>query len=173
MLAGFAAGGLFSAELAACALASITLQEVATKGVGEALQDTAVWAALLGMVAFTSGLAHRAALDSARQQRLAQDRVSMLAEANSLLFALQRVAQTLPASLDLDEVLDSTISRVDGLLHSDVIVVLLFDRSGVATPIRVHGIDQLPEFPFEELPAGLRDAVGAPRPVRREHRPIG
>ena len=114
MLAGFAAGWLFSAELAACAVASITLQEAATKGVANALQDAAVWAALLGMVAFTSGLAHRAALDSARQQRLAQDRVSMLAEANSLLFALQRVAQTLPASLDLDEVLDSTISASTG-----------------------------------------------------------
>ena len=33
---------------------------------------------------------------------------SRLADANALLFALHRVAQTLPGSLDLDEVLDST-----------------------------------------------------------------
>ncbi len=168
MLAGFAAGWLFSIELAACAIASITLQDIATGSVTTGLQDAAVWAALLGMVAFTSGLAHRSALDSARQQRLAQDRVSMLAEANSLLFALQRVAQTLPASLDLDEVLESTISRVDGLMDSDAVVVMLFDRSGVATPIRVRGTDNLPELPFDELPAALREAVTSPRPVRRQ-----
>ena len=168
MLAGFAAGWLFSSELAACAVATITLQDVIVNDAHTALQHAAVWTALLGMVAFTSGLAHRSALDSARQQRLAQDRVSMLAEANSLLFALQRVAQTLPASLDLDEVLDSTVSRVDGLMDSDIVVVMLFDRSGVATAIRMRGLEQLAEFPFDELPAALRDAVGAPRPVRRE-----
>jgi signal transduction histidine kinase len=168
MLAGFAAGWLFSSELAACAIATVTLQAVIADGVGAALQAAAVWTALLGMVAFTSGLAHRSALDSARQQRLAQDRVSMLAEANSLLFALQRIAQTLPASLDLDEVLDSTVSRVDGLMDSDLVVIMLFDRSGVATAIRMRGLERLPEFPFDELPGALRDAVGSPRPVRRE-----
>ncbi|MFT3855375.1 MAG: histidine kinase [Ilumatobacteraceae bacterium] len=168
MLAGFAAGWLFSTELAACAVATITLQDVVTHGFRNGLQDAAVWTALLGMVAFTSGLAHRSALDGARQQRLAQDRVSMLAEANSLLFALQRVAQTLPASLDLDEVLDSTVSRVDGLMESDIVVIMLFDRSGVATAIRMRGLERLPEFPFDELPSALRDAVSSPRPVHRE-----
>lgn len=168
MLAGFAAGWLFSTELAACAIVTITVKDIVDAGVVDGLQNAAVWAALLGMVAFTSGLAHRSALDSARQQRLAQDRVSMLAEANSLLFALQRVAQTLPASLDLDEVLDSTVARVDGLMESDVVVIMLFDRSGVATAIRMRGLEQLSEFPFDELPTALRDAVSSPRPVRRE-----
>jgi len=168
MLAGFAAGWLFSVELAACAIVSITLQDIAVHGAEASLKDVAVWSALLGLVAFTSGLAHRSALDSARQQRLAQDRVSMLAEANSLLFALQRVAQTLPASLDLDEVLESTIARVDGLMDSDAVVVMLFDRSGVATPIRMRGRDSQAELPFDELPAALREAVTSPRPVRRD-----
>jgi signal transduction histidine kinase len=143
MLAGFAAGWLFSAELAAGAVVAITLQHVASDTLSRGVQDGAVWAALLGMVAFTSGLAHQAALDSARQQQLAQDRVSMLAEANSLLFSLQRVAQTLPASLDLDEVLDSTLARIESLVDSDAVAVMLFDRTGLATP-----------------------AIGSPRPVR-------
>ncbi len=166
MLAGFAAGWLFSAELATCAVAAITLQHVTTSSVSQGLPEGAVWAALLGMVAFTSGLAHRAALDSVRQRQLAHDRVSMLAEANSLLFSLQRVAQTLPASLDLDEVLDSTLARVESLVHSDVVAVMLFDRNGLATPIRMLGLEHLPEYPFGELPSGLEDAVGSPRPVR-------
>lgn len=166
MVAGFAAGWLFSAELAAGAVVMITLRHTDGAGVVQGMRDGAVWAALLGMVAFTSGLAHRAALDSARQHQVAQARVSMLAEANSLLFSLQRVAQTLPASLDLDEVLDSTLARVESLVDSDAVAVMLFDRTGLATPIRMRGLEHLPEYEFADLPPGLQAAVGSPRPVR-------
>lgn len=71
MLAGFAAGGAFSAQLAVAAVAVVTVQHVPNVGVRQGLQDGALWVGLLGLVAFTSGLAHRAAHDAARQQRFA------------------------------------------------------------------------------------------------------
>lgn len=65
-----------------------------------------------------------------RQHSLALDRLGRLSDANALLFALHRVAQSLPSSLDLDEVLDSTSRRVQDLFTYDVAAVLLFDETG-------------------------------------------
>src|SRR5262249_9578772 len=50
-----------------------------------------------------------------------------LAEANALLFSLHRVAQALPASLDLGEVLDSTMARLHDLFDAEVITIILRD----------------------------------------------
>ena len=69
MLAGFAAGAMYSVYVAAIAVVVTTVQYVGDVGVRTGLQDGALWAGLLGLVAFTSGLAHRAAADAARQQQ--------------------------------------------------------------------------------------------------------
>ncbi len=167
MLAGFAAGGVFSAQLAVAAVAVITVQHVPNVGVRQGLQDGALWVGLLGLVAFTSGLAHRAAHDAARQQQVALDRVSRLAEANSLLFALQRVAQTLPASLDIEEVLDSTIGRLRSMVRHDQLVVYLVDlATRRVTPVRTHGIDSARTYPLDRLPSGLRQSAESLKTIR-------
>jgi signal transduction histidine kinase len=167
MLAGFAAGGAFSAQVAAVAVAIITVQHVPNVGVRDGLQDGAVWVGLLGLVAFTSGLAHRAAHEAARQQQVALDRVSRLAEANSLLFALQRVAQTLPASLDLEEVLDSTVGRLRSMVRHDLLAVYLVDPiTRRATPARTHGTDTARPYHLDRLPQVLRQAVDSTKTVR-------
>lgn len=167
MLAGFAGGGAFSAQLAGVVVAVITVQHVPTVGVRHGLQDGALWVGLLGLVAFTSGLAHRAAHDTARQQQVALVRVSRLAEANSLLFALQRVAQTLPASLDLEEVLDSTVGRLRTMVSHDILVVYLVDtNTRKVTPARTHGINGAPSYPLDHLPGGLRQSAESPKTVR-------
>jgi len=167
MLAGFAAGGVLSAQLAATSIVAVTAQFVPTAGARTALQDGALWAGLLGLVGFTSGLAHRAAHDAARQQQVALDRVSRLAEANSLLFALQRVAQTLPASLDLDDVLDSTVGRLRSMVRHDVMAVYLIDdQVGQALPARSHGIERPRVYELDALPRGLRLASESHKTVR-------
>lgn len=167
MLAGFAAGGILSAEISIASVVTVSAQFVPDAGVRTAMQDGALWAGLLALVAFTSGLAHRAAYDAARQQQVALDRVSRLAEANSLLFSLQRVAQTLPASLDLDEVLDSTVSRLRSMVQHDVLVVYLLDEQhGVVDPVRIHGIADPPVYTLEQLPRGLRQAADSHKTVR-------
>jgi len=167
MLGGFAAGGVFSAQLAGAVVAVITVQHVPTVGVRQGLQDGALWVGLLGLVSFTSGLAHRAAHDTARQQQVALDRVSRLAEANSLLFALQRVAQTLPASLDLEEVLDSTVGRLRTMVSHDLLVVYLVDSSTRSViPARTHGINSARSYPLDQLPGALRQSAESPKTIR-------
>ncbi len=167
MLAGFAGGGAFSAQLAGAVVVVITVQHVPNVGVRQGLEDGSLWVGLLALVAFTSGLAHRAAHDTARQQQVALDRVSRLAEANSLLFALQRVAQTLPASLDLEEVLDSTVGRLRTMVNHDLLVVYVVDASNRSvTPARTLGVNGAPSYPLEQLPAGLRRSAESPKTIR-------
>lgn len=167
MLAGFAAGGFFSAQLAVAAIAAITAKHVNEVGLTTGVRDGLLWTGLLGLVAFTSGLTHRAGLEAARQQQLALDRVSRLAEANSLLFSLQRVAQTLPASLDLDDVLDSTVQRMQAMVRHDALSVFLVNATDRAVePIRALGFTPPPSFQLDRLPEGLRAAMDSPRTVR-------
>ncbi len=174
LLAGFASGAVFSAYASAAAVAVVTVQHTANVGTRPGLQDGALWAALLGLVAFTSGLAHRAALDAARQQQVAYDRVSKLAEANSLLFALQRVAQTLPASLDLDDVLDSTIGRMRTMVRHDALTVFVADTTTQRmVPARSHGIELPRAFALDKLPHGMQTAMASPKTVRIDRLPAG
>ncbi len=82
---------------------------------------------LLILISIVSGYGRRISGEADRERDLALDRLSRLADANALLFSLHRVAQSLPASLDMSDVLDSTVSRLRGLVDFDSIIILLFD----------------------------------------------
>jgi signal transduction histidine kinase len=126
------------------------------------------------VVAFTAGLSQRAAIDAARQKEAALQRVNRLSEANSLLFALQRVAQSMPASLDLDDVIDSTISRITSLVPSDSLSLYLFDETdGRLDLFRNSGTTALPQIMLSSAPAMVRAAIDAPRTVRIPDLPAG
>jgi len=167
MLAGFAAGTTFAAQLAGGTVIVVSVQHILQDGARAGLQASVLWASLLGLVAFASGLSHRAAVDAARQQRLALVRVSRLAEANSLLFALQRLAQTMPASLDLDEVVDSTFGRIEAIMPADsVSLYLLDDAQEQLVLYRNRGSMARSTVALPDVPASLRSALEAPRTIR-------
>jgi signal transduction histidine kinase len=166
MLAGFAIGAAYSAAVSATAVVFTTAPHIAEVGKGTGLRDGAIWAALLCVVAYTTGLARRAALDSARQQAAALDKVSHLAEANSLLFALQKVAQSMPASLDLEDVLDSSVGRLRSMVRHDSIAVYLVDSAtGRLVLARSSGGRPGTAFPMDALPDALQLAVEAAKPI--------
>lgn len=166
MLAGFAAGPLFSAQLGLCTVAAISLEHFTTDNAVVGLSRGGVWAAFIGLAVLVSGFVQRSALDVARRQRNTQERLASLTEANALLFELQRVALLMPSSLDLDEVLDSTVERIQDLIAADSVAVLLLDHTGVATPVRTVGIEMPQEYDITELPAQWAAAMASPRPVR-------
>ncbi|MEO6124155.1 MAG: histidine kinase [Ilumatobacteraceae bacterium] len=167
MLASFVAGTSFSFELVAGGVAVITLQHIREVGVERALLDAALWIGLLALVTVTSGASHRTAQAGATQQQATLDRVGRLAEANVLLFSLQRVAQTLPASLDLDEVLDSTVTRVQSLIdHSMLTVFLRGEVAGQMEPVRVTGYSSIGPLSETGMPSTLAEALLAPKTVQ-------
>ena len=167
MVAGLAAGSVFAAQLITASVVVVTVQYVNEAGFEPGLRDAAMWAGLLGVVAFTTGLSQRAAAEAARQKEAALQRVNRLSEANSLLFALQRVAQSMPASLDLDDVIDSTLSRVTALVPSDSLSLYLFDETdGRLDLFRNTGAPARTQIALSSTPPMVRAAIDAPRTVR-------
>ncbi len=174
MVAGFAAGTGFALQSMAAAVAAVTVQHLATVDVGDGTQDAALWAGVLGVVAFTSGLTQRASADAARQQHAALERVNRLSEANSLLFALQRVAQSMPASLDLDDIADTTLKRVRSLVPADTVSLYLGnDAERTLEVFRNSGSATATTISLEQPPSTIRSAIDAPRTLRLTTMPVG
>ena len=121
------------------------------------------------LVALVAGYARRISGEADRQQSLALDRLGRLADANALLFSLHRVAQTLPASLDLDEVLDSTMGRLRDLFEFEAAAVLLYDETdrGWVTARREAARASRLDSTTNELPPALVLAIGEQRDDRR------
>ncbi len=94
---------------------------------GYSVQAGGRWAAELLLVAFLAGYTRRIFGEAERRHSQALDRIGQLNEANELLVSLHRVAQSLPASLDLNQVLASTLSRLRDLIECDVVGILLCD----------------------------------------------
>ena len=129
MTIGFVSGfvaGVASAVVAGLAVAvpyHLDLQVLSV----ESLRTTGQWAMELLLVGVLAGYARRLFGEVREQQTATLDRMSQLTEANELLVSLHRVAQSLPASLDLQQVLASTVGRLRSLIDCDVVAVLLHD----------------------------------------------
>ena len=120
IVAGFARGfGFAIASASGAAAVSIPYLFGATENDHAHPQFSAEWASSCCSWPLVAGYARRISGEAERQHSLALDRLGRLADANALLFSLHRVTQTLPASLDLDEVLDTTISRLRDLFDFD------------------------------------------------------
>lgn len=87
------------------------------------------WTLFLSLVGVMAGYARRILGEARTTQTLAMTRVAKLSDANRLLTSLHSVAQALPASLDLDEVLDSMVARLRGLFSYDAAALLLLDET--------------------------------------------
>jgi signal transduction histidine kinase len=164
MLAGFSRGSVFAARLTLVCAAIVSAQHLLldANNVSDGIRDCAAWIAVTSFVAVTSGVARQVSREAGRQQSLALDRLGRLAEANALLFSLHRVAQTLPASLDLDEVLDSSITRLRDLVEFDSVTVLLYEESdGSWVPVRRKGNRDQLTLDAETLPGPLQRALEA------------
>ncbi len=161
VVAGFARGFGFGLRIAIGAGSAISLAQALRPGYeSQDLRISLQWSAVLLLVGVVAGYARRISGEADRQHSLALDRLDRLSDANALLFSLHRVAQTLPASLDLADVLDTTVTRLRGLVDFDSVAVLVFDdtdaswqvirREGAALPNRL-GPTELPKPLMEAM----------------------
>lgn len=129
-VAGFAAGFGTAFRLATASAVAIGVPMlVYTDQTADDTQLVVQWTVELLLVALVSGYARRISGDADVRHSEALDRMDRLADANALLVSLHNVAQDLPASLDLDEVLDSTIARLRQLIDLDSAAILLREDS--------------------------------------------
>ncbi|MBS1836448.1 MAG: GAF domain-containing sensor histidine kinase [Actinobacteria bacterium] len=166
-IAGLARGFGFSIRIAIVTVLTVSFPYILESAdQQEAFLQSATWSGIVMLVAIVAGYARRISGEAARERELAMDRLSRLSDANALLFSLHRVTQTLPASLDLGDVLDSTLSRMKSLVSYDSVAVLLFDETdGHWEVVRHQGLHVSSRLGPTELPAGLLRTIAENRPV--------
>jgi signal transduction histidine kinase len=163
--AGFARGYAFALELST--VTSVVLGVWFDKKFNThpqpsyAVTLSAAWLALFLLVSLVSSYSRHVLEENARQQTLTLDRLGRLAEANKLLFQLNTIAQTLPSSLDMGEVLDSTIAQLRDLIDFDAITILLLEDSDRTwVPVREVGNPDQTSLTTSQLPPVLIRALG-------------
>ena len=152
------ARGLYAFAATALIVAAITLADLAR---GQELTgDASQWSVELLLVSLIAGYARRILGESEEERNRNLNRIGQLADANALLFSLHRVAQSLPASLDLDEALDATMGRLHDLFDFDAAALLVLDDTDGSWLVARRERMRLPgRITTEELPRPLQRAV--------------
>lgn len=134
----------------------------------EAASLTVQWTTELLLVAAVAGYARRFSVEVTARHHRDLDRIERLAEANTLLTSLHEVAQALPASLDLDEALDSVVARAKTFCDVRTVVVLMAEEGGSAWTIGRQSGSRLPaRLERDALPISLAAMADAPMGSRR------
>lgn len=167
MVAGFARGFGFALRVSITACLAIGIPFLLVDGAGvDQVRTTAQWTVELILVALIAGYARRVTGEADRAHSLALDRLGRLADANTLLYSLHRVAQSLPASLDLEEVLDTTMGRLRDLFAFDAATILLLDETDQSwVVVRWDGPRPTSSFRTDQLPRPLREALVLRHPL--------
>ena len=160
-IAGFARGYGFALRIGVASALAVSLPTVLGPDVTtETVKVCGTWSGMLLLISIVAGYGRRVSGEADRERDLALDRLSRLADANALLYSLHRVAQTLPQSLDMSDVLDSTVGRLRGLIDFDSLVILLFDDTdGHWAVVRKEGCNLPNRLGPTDLPPGLRNAI--------------
>lgn len=158
LVGGFGAGLVAAAavSLAVAVPYHLDLQALSVAS----LRTTGQWTMELLLVGVLAGYTRRLFGEVREQHSATLDRMSQLNEANELLVSLHRVAQSLPASLDLQQALTSTVNRLRGLIDCDVVAVLLHDdATGMWTVPASEGAALPRTIQPADLPRPLVDAT--------------
>ena len=160
-VAGLARGFGFSFRVAVVTILAVSFVFVdQASNPREALVRAASWAGIIMLVAIIAGYTRRISGVADRDRELTLDRLDKLSDANDLLFSLHQVTQTLPASLDMGEVLDTTLQRLHSLVSFESAAVLLFDETDAHWDVVRHeGLHIPTRLGPTDLPLGLRKAL--------------
>jgi signal transduction histidine kinase len=143
------------------------MQILDTSDTGTAGQIAVVFLLCGALGAFTRNLI--ADIESHRAAAIGQ--AADLATANELLVSLHGLAQTLPASFDLREVVDSTRLRLRSLVRFSALVVLVRDDAQSVWTVELAEGVRLPSYMGDhDLPQPLQRALTSSHPVIIEDR---
>lgn len=160
-VAGFLSGFAVSLRLAVATSVAVGLPwilEAADRS--DAGGTTLQWTAEILLVAIVTSYARRITSDVDESRSEALDRLGRLGDANDLLYSLHEVAQDLPSSLDLDEVLDSTIGRLRDLIDLEVAAIVLLEETDQSWQVVRRFGGKVPAAMTDaQLPGPLRQAA--------------
>lgn len=168
IIAGLAGGWL--PALGTCSATVLAVATADALGAGSPAREASQWVVELVLVSLIAGYARFLLGENEEERTRNLSRIGQLADANALLFSLHRVAQSLPASLDLDEALDTTMGRLRELIDFDAAAVLMLDDTdGTWSVARREGIRVPGRLTTEELPRGLQRAAALRTIVREDN----
>lgn len=165
-VAGFGGGAPFSLPTASACVLAVGLPYHLAGGDEASARLTIQWAGELGLVAMVTGYARRLTLTASAETSVFIGRLRQLSEANRLLLQLHHVATTLPMSLDLNETLDSSATRLRELFDPDVIVILVRDDLTAWSAVASSGVQLGTQMTEADLPPVLRESLTS-RSTRR------
>lgn len=161
VVAGFAGGFRMALRIGGAMTVSLTIVGFAvTEWTPDRMSVAIQWSTLLLLTAVIAGYGRRISGEATRQHSETLDRVTQLSDANTLLFNLHRLTQTLPASLDQTEVLDSSLLKLRGLLDFDRALFLLYEESDRTWLVgRQQSLGVSGTMDPAHMPAGARSAI--------------
>jgi signal transduction histidine kinase len=161
IVAGFARGFGFALRVGIATSTAVSIAFITRPDFDRTdFRITVQWSVIMILVAIIAGYTRRISGEADRQRTLALDRLTRLSDANALLFSLHRVAQSLPASLDMNEVLDTTMARLRGLLDFSAVAILIFDDTDANWQVlRREGLSLPARLGPTELPPTLKRAL--------------
>jgi signal transduction histidine kinase len=169
-LAGFSRGFGFGVRIAALAILTVMVPWM-IRGIADHddLRRSAQWAGEIVLVALVAAYARRISGEADERRIAALDRLGRLSDANVLLFQLHKVTQTLPASLDLTDVLDVTVDQLRELFDADGVAILVHEESDDSWhTARRLGLQADPSFGRLGLPTAPARAVAVRSTAREE-----
>lgn len=168
VIAGLARGWL--PALAVCSVSVIAVSAADAAAGGSPARESSQWVVELVLVSLIAGYARYLLGETEEERTRNLSRIGQLADANALLFSLHRVAQSLPASLDLDEALDTSMGRLRELIDFDAAAVLLLDDTDGSWHVARREAVRVPaHLTTEELPRGLQRAAALRLLVREDN----
>lgn len=136
VVAAFSSGMNTSLRLALACTVAIGLPTLVNSDLDRADHRTVTQGGmLLVLVALVASYAYRVLSDDRERADRAERRLDRMEDANHLLSVLHEISQDLPSSLDLDEVLDSTLESIHGLVPMTFAAVLLETEAGTGWQI--------------------------------------
>lgn len=131
------------------------------------------WALALLVISGVAGVGRKVFMETLDRHSETVESVQRLTSANRLLTALHKMAQSLPSSLDLDDVLISTTNNALSLLRPCEVVAILLrnDNFGEWTVARCQGA-RLPEvLDPQDVPTAIEVAARSVVPISLDEMP--
>lgn len=155
-------GGFATAVGVALACGSALVVPAVSDAGPDTIEKTVLLATAVCAVALVGAYTRHISTEAEIRHSTAVEHVRRLSDANRLLQALYDVAQTLPTSLDIDDVLDDAIGRIKSLMRVDhLVVALVDDTSGRWLMVRREGLRLPPELRGHDLPPPALRALSA------------
>lgn len=166
LAAAYAWGYREGIAAAALALGAVGLGDAIAGASPDTLRIGALVTAVILAAAGVGGFTHQVWTAAERSHQATLDQATRLRIANDLLHTLHDVVQTLPASLDLRDVLTSARHRLRELFGAEVTVVLVPDELVGGWRVELHDGVRLPHHLADrELPDVVARAAHATSPV--------